>query len=174
VTVVVIRSPRRRRTAQARRVGDRLEVRVPAGLPAERERELVDRLVARLERPARDGRGDEALLARAQALSARYLDGRAQPACVRYVDRMATRWGSATPATGTIRLSRSLAAMPAWVRDYVLVHELAHLIVPGHGRAFWRWVGRYPRCERARGYLMAVAAGPRPEADGRRRGPDGP
>jgi hypothetical protein len=48
--------------------------------------------------------------------------------------------------------------MPHWVRDYVLVHELAHLLVPGHGPDFWALVQRYPRTERARGYLDGVSA----------------
>ena len=48
--------------------------------------------------------------------------------------------------------------MPAWVVDYVLVHELAHLLVPGHGADFWELVSAYPRCERARGYLEGVSA----------------
>ena len=48
--------------------------------------------------------------------------------------------------------------MPPWVVDYVLVHELAHLIVPGHGADFWKLVGNYPKAERARGYLEGVAA----------------
>jgi predicted metal-dependent hydrolase len=68
---------------------------------------------------------------------------------------MTTRWGSCTPATGTIRISDRLARMPGWVLDYVLVHELAHLAVPGHSPAFWRLVHRYPKAERAMGYLIA-------------------
>ena len=71
---------------------------------------------------------------------------------------MRTRWASCTPAEGTIRLSRRLLDMPTWVQDYVLVHELAHLLEPGHGPSFWRLVERYPRTERARGYLDGVSA----------------
>ena len=48
--------------------------------------------------------------------------------------------------------------MPSWVLDYVLVHELAHLRVPGHGPKFWALVDRYPRTERARGYLDGISA----------------
>ncbi len=46
--------------------------------------------------------------------------------------------------------------MPSWVVDYVLVHELAHLLVPGHSEEFWAWVDRYPKAERARGFLEGV------------------
>jgi predicted metal-dependent hydrolase len=63
--------------------------------------------------------------------------------------------GVLQPAVGVIRLSRSLSAFPAWVLDYVIVHELAHLEIPGHGPAFWEIVNRYPLTERARGFLIA-------------------
>jgi predicted metal-dependent hydrolase len=35
----------------------------------------------------------------------------------------------------------------------VLLHELTHLLVPGHGPAFWAELAGYDRLERARGYL---------------------
>ena len=98
------------------------------------------------------------MLARARQLSTTVLDGDAQPTSVRWVTNMASRWGSCTPSDGTIRVSGRLRDMPSWVLDYVLVHELAHLLVPGHGADFWELVGRYPRSERARGYLEGVAA----------------
>jgi len=49
----------------------------------------------------------------------------------------------------------TVAECPAWVLDYVLIHELAHLIEFNHGPAFDAIVARYPKAERARGYLIA-------------------
>jgi predicted metal-dependent hydrolase len=43
--------------------------------------------------------------------------------------------------------------MPDYVVDYVLLHELTHLLVPGHGPTFWAELTRYEKLERARGYL---------------------
>jgi Protein of unknown function DUF45 len=77
---------------------------------------------------------------------------------VRWVPTMSTRWASCTPADGTIRVSERLRDAPGWVVDYVLVHELAHLLEPGHDKAFWAWVRRYPRTERAMGYLEGLSA----------------
>ena len=111
--------------------------------------------------------GDTELAARAEWLSEQYLGGRARPASVRWVTNQNTRWGSCTPAEGSIRLSHRLKGMPEYVVDYVLVHELAHLLVPGHGRRFWELLEAYPRTERARGYLEGVvAAGRLPHLQG--------
>jgi predicted metal-dependent hydrolase len=63
-------------------------------------------------------------------------------------------------ATGAIRVSSALGAYPRWVLDYVVVHELAHLVHPDHGAAFWGLVDRYPRAERARGFLIAKGIEP--------------
>jgi predicted metal-dependent hydrolase len=161
--VEVRRSARRRRTVSAYRDGDVTVVLIPARFSKAEERRWVAEMIARLQaREARRQRGprrsDEALLARARQLSTSVLDGGARPTSVRWVDNMASRWGSCTPSDGTIRVSARLRDMPGWVLDYVLVHELAHLLVPGHGGDFWELVGRYPRSERARGYLEGVAA----------------
>ena len=71
---------------------------------------------------------------------------------------MAARWGSCTPADRTIRLSRRLLGLPDYVVDYVLLHELTHLLVPGHGPRFWEAMSRYERLERARGFLEGLSA----------------
>jgi predicted metal-dependent hydrolase len=134
-------------------------VLIPARFSAAEEREWVDRMVARVTRDERRPRtGDAALARRARSLSDRYLDGRADPADVRWVAAMRTRWASCTPDDGTIRISERLRDVPGWVVDYVLVHELVHLLEPGHDAAFWAWVHRYPRTERAMGYLEGLSA----------------
>lgn len=161
--VEVRRSARRRRTVSAYRDGDVTVVLIPARFTRAEEQHWVAEMVARLQaRDARRLRGprrsDEALLARCRQLSATLFDGRVEPSSVRWVSNMASRWGSCTPSDGSIRISARLRDMPGWVLDYVLVHELAHLVVPGHGPDFWDIVARYPRTERARGYLEGVAA----------------
>lgn len=157
--VRLIRSSRRRRSIQAVLVGDGVEVRVPEGLAPEEERRAVADLVARLHRRHRSERVD--LLARAAALARRY--DLPEPASIRWVTNQAKRFGSCTPATREIRISDRLAAWPPWVLDYVIVHELAHLVHLHHDTAFHALVDRYPLAERARGFLIAMG---HPDADG--------
>lgn len=159
--VEVRRSPRRRKTVSAYRDGERIVVLIPARFTRAEERRWVEKMVQRLSAAPGTRRrtaSDAGLVRRAAQLSQAYLDGAATPASVRWVSAMQTRWASCTPATGSIRMSERLQQVPGWVQDYVLVHELAHLIVPGHGPRFWRLVERYPRTERARGYLDGLAA----------------
>ena len=105
------------------------------------------------------------MLVGAGDLNRRYLDVNAVPASIRWVDTMATRWASCTTADRTIRMSSRLREMPAWVVDYVILHELAHLLVPGHGADFWVLVSRYPRSERARGFLDGHTCATRSDVD---------
>jgi predicted metal-dependent hydrolase len=170
--VEVRRSRRRRNTVSAYREGDTVVVLLPARMSRAEEEHWVAEMLRRLQKsetrrrsPARAS--DEALLARCHELTGRYLGGRAVPSSVRWVPPMRTRWASCTPAEGTIRVSDRLRDVPAWVLDYVLVHELAHLLVPGHGKDFWRLVRHYPKTDRAIGYLegLSAAAGLRISSD---------
>lgn len=149
--VKVIRSPRRRKTVQARQVGNTLHVSIPATMSVADEQRHVAEMVRRMRRRHESALVD--LAARAGALAAAH--GLERPASIRWVDNQEWRWGSCTPGDRTIRISSRLATEPPWVLDYVIVHELAHLTVPGHGPSFWRLVERYPRTERARGFLIA-------------------
>lgn len=157
--VVVERSRRRTRTATAFWREDTIVVALPQRVDAVQAEQLtstlVRRLIARAERERPAATGD--LIVRAQALSERYLApelGHApQPTSVTWVTNQNTRWGSCTMPDRTIRLSHRLQSMPGWVVDYVLVHELAHLVHHDHSAAFWKLLRRYRRVERARGYL---------------------
>ena len=152
----------------AYRDGDRTVVLLPARLSKAEEEHWVAEMLVRLEaRERRRAPEHDVLLARARQLAARYLPEVPKPVAVRWVENQQGRWGSCTPTDRTIRISRRLAGMPQWVLDYVLVHELTHLAVPQHGPAFWALVARYPRAERARGFLegFAAASGTPPAPD---------
>ncbi len=142
----------------AYRDGPKTIVLVPEQLSRAEEARWVETMLARLaHREAARAPSDPDLEVRARTLSDRHLDGRPQPSSVRWSTNQQHRWGSCTTLDATIRLSTRLRGMPGWVLDYVLVHELAHLLVPDHSAAFWALVERYPRAERARGYLLGVA-----------------
>src|SRR6476660_3446374 len=147
--VEVRRSRRRRRTVSAYREGERIVVLIPATMSAKDEARWVADMVARIERKEQRRKpSDEQLMSRARALNDAWLGGMATPSSVRWVSNQQSRWGSCTPGDRTIRLSERLQQMAPWVVDYVLVRELAHLLVPGHTEEFWAWVDRYPRAER--------------------------
>jgi predicted metal-dependent hydrolase len=157
--VEVRRSHRRTRTVSAYRKDGKVIVMIPARFTRAEEAEWVDTMLGKLARTEQRGRRtDEQLMKRARELSRDHLDGRVTPTSVRWVSNMASRWGSCTTGDGTIRLSDRLQSMPVWVIDYVLLHELAHLLEPGHNARFWAWVDRFPKSERAKGYLEGIAA----------------
>jgi predicted metal-dependent hydrolase len=152
-------SARRKKTSEARWVGSRIVVSVPAHLDADSRQKTVDWLVERLltrERPQLAD--DEDLLARAIELSDRYLVG-ARPVSVRWVTNQTARWGSCSYYSSEIRISHRLRAVPQWVLDSVLVHEVAHLTYPDHSRAFHRLAGAYPRHDEAGLFLAGYGLG---------------
>ncbi len=151
LTARVTRSKRRKKTAEATLTGSVVEIRIPAASSVAEERHFVEHFLARFERSRRAELVD--LTERAGRLAARY--GLPAPCEIRWVSNQRHRWGSCTPADGTIRLSDRMARFPSWVVDYVIVHELAHLVEPAHTRRFWELVDAYPRAERAKGYLLA-------------------
>src|SRR5215471_11935886 len=154
--IELVRGTRRRKYVEAVLIGDRLRVSFPywmsvaeAQVTAE---ELAERMRRRTELSAIDVDARARRLAREHDLP--------RPRNVRWVDNMRQRWGSCTPEDGTIRVSSRLSAYPSWVLDYVLVHELAHLVVANHGPAHDALVDRFRYAERARGFLIAVDLDP--------------
>jgi predicted metal-dependent hydrolase len=152
--VIVKRSKRRRKTIQARMVNGKMEVLAPAALPDAALQDHISRLQARLEKRATT-RNDACLDARARYLNRKYFDGELKWASIQYSSRQERRRGSCSVISRTIRISQRLSEMPQWVEDYVIVHELAHLLEPNHGKRFKALVRRYPLAERAIGFLIA-------------------
>jgi len=149
--VEVVRSTKRRKTVSAREVDGVIRVSIPASMTRAEETRWVDEMVRKLTRRTTATEID--LEERAARLADRY--GLPRPASIRWVGNQGSRWGSCTPADRTIRISDRMAGFPPWVLDYVLVHELAHLVVAAHDERFRALEARYPRAERAIGFLIA-------------------
>jgi hypothetical protein len=97
---------------------------------SDRERVALERRLRRLARRAIESRVAD----RGAAMGIAY--GRVT------VRDQSSRWGSAS-RSGTLSFSWRLILAPPEVLDYVVVHELGHLRVPGHGRDFWELVARH-------------------------------
>ena len=109
----------------------RLRLRVRPGTNRAERREIVERWYREQLREALPP-----LLARWE----RRLGVRAREVRVR---RMKTRWGSCTPSARSIRLSTELASHPPEQLEYILVHELVHLLEPSHNGRFHALMDHY-------------------------------
>ncbi len=156
--IKVIRSAKRKKTVSARELDGQFVVQAPADMDDKELQPIIEKLQKRWQRRQEKTQlDDKGLQRRAQELNRKYFKGRLTWKSIKWVtNQNKSRIGSCTPSNGTIRLSHRLAKMPTFVRDYVIIHELAHLKEVNHGPKFWKLVNRYPKTERARGYLMAV------------------
>jgi predicted metal-dependent hydrolase len=153
----IIRSKRRRKTVQAREIGGGLEILAPAHMSDKQLEPIIENLKARINRHRKLSKlEDQDLERRADMLNRQYFNNLLQWESIRWVTNQNRCHGSCNTNRGTIRISHRIAEMPRFVLDYVIVHELAHVIEPNHSQRFWDLVYRYPRAERARGYLMAI------------------
>ncbi len=165
--VEVIRSRKRKKTVQAVVTDGRIRVHMPAWMTKKDEELYVADLVAKIEKKYRSQHID--VEARARSLARRF--DLPQPRSVRWSEVQRARWGSCSVDAGDIRVSDRLADWPTWVLDYVLVHELAHLVEPNHSPAFHALVARYPKAERATGFLIAKGLGEDDEPEAIALGP---
>lgn len=155
--VKVIRSKRRKKSSAARLVDGVIEVRVPAWMSAAQEHETVESLVTRIEKKRAISETPIDLATRARKLAAVYK--LPVPREIKWVTNQNTLWGSCSFNDGVIRISSRLTAVPDWVLDYVLLHEITHLVESNHGHEFHQLMNRYPKVERAEGFLDAMAMG---------------
>jgi len=155
--IEIIRSTRRKKTVSAQMEGEMMVVRAPANMSEADLQKAIENLRIRMERrQKRKALSGDDLEKRARMLNRRLFGGKLRWSSIRWVSNQNKRYGSCTPSQGTIRISHRVGALPQWVQDYVLVHELVHLLEGNHGPQFWKLTNRYPLTERARGYLMAL------------------
>jgi predicted metal-dependent hydrolase len=156
--VRIITSRQRRRTVAARLRSGVLELLVPATMPIAERQHWAEVMSKRLERRTERRRPtDQRLEERARRLNERHFDGRLRWTSIGFAD-MDHQWGSCSFTDGAIRIARRAAALPDWVIDYLLMHELAHLVHSDHGNEFHELENRYSLAERAKGYLLAFDA----------------
>jgi len=152
--VVIKRSARRRKTIQARMVGGVMEVLAPACISDKALAGHIEKLCSRMEKRIYP-KDDQHLHERASLLNRKYFQGALSWNSIQYSSNQEHRRGSCNCLARTIRISSKMASLPQWVEDYVIVHELAHLIEPNHGKSFKALVHRYHLAERAIGFLIA-------------------
>lgn len=158
--IKILRSKKRRRSVSARLVKDILVVRAPENMPEVRLQEVIAGLKARIERKhlKEELNKSENLTSRAEEFNRRYFENKLKVNSIKYVTGQESKFGCCNFRTGSIRISHRISSMPQWVRDYVIIHELAHLVTPDHSQVFWGIVNRYKLAERAKGYLIAVGS----------------
>ncbi len=157
LAVKVIRSQRRKKSSAARVVNGVIEVRIPAWMSVKQEAEAVTSLTARIEKKRAITASGVDLPARAHTLAHAY--DLPVPCEIRWATNQNTLWGSCSFGDGVVRISSRLLAAPDWVLDYVILHEITHLVESDHGPEFQRLMQRYPKSERAEGFLEAMALG---------------
>jgi hypothetical protein len=159
--VKIIRSKRRRRSVGARLVNDLLLINAPLALSQEHLDKIISSFKLKFARQKLKTELDKEknLLDLSRALNKEYFDNKLKIESIEYTTNQNSRFGCCNYRTAKIRISHKIGLMPNWVRKYVLIHEMAHLIQPNHSRAFWDIVCRYKLTERARGYLMAASIG---------------
>jgi predicted metal-dependent hydrolase len=155
--VKVIRSPDRKKTIQAKMVGETLVVYLPLGMHREEERKLIEKMKQKIQKKRLRSQinKDDYQRKRFDEFNSKYFKGKHKVTSIEFVTNQERRRGSCTPANGTIRISHKLLKMPKWVLDYVIIHEMTHLVHPDHSKAFWEKVGEFKYTERARGFLIA-------------------
>ena len=157
--VTIIRSRRRKKTIQTKSGGGRLWIYLPAGMSPKEEQKWIDHMIKRNERSEQKKtvrQSDGWLVQRAQELNKGFFNGTLNFS-IRFVTNQNSRYGSCTSLDKSIRISNRVKTMPSWVQDYIIIHELAHLIYPDHSKQFWETVNRYKYAERAKGYLIALS-----------------
>lgn len=156
--IKIIRSTKRRRTVSASLKQGTMIVHAPQFIKDPQLDKIVKDLQKRIEKRQlkKELNKTQDLNVIAQRLNKEYFNGQLHWQSIQYSTNQTRKFGVCYFHSKRILISHRLTLYPVFVRDYVIVHELAHLRCPNHSQEFWRMVNQYPLTERARGYLLAV------------------
>lgn len=152
-------SARRKKTVTLKRSGGQWELAAPMHYDVRTDLAQIAQLLTRLSAKSGAEASDEDLLARARTLNSAYFKDDIEPQSVKWVENQNSRWASCSAVSNSIRVSHRLQAVPDWVLDAVLVHELAHLRESDHGPRFRELTERYPRSRDADIFLEGFSRG---------------
>jgi predicted metal-dependent hydrolase len=136
--VKVIRSPDRKKTIQARMVGDTLVVHLPLGLHREEERKIIAEMKEKIEKKKQRKQlnKDGFLITKFNEFNDKYFQGKLKVNSIKFVTNQERVRGSCTPNKCTIRVSHKHLDIPKWVLEYVIMHEMTHLFYLNHSKEF--------------------------------------
>jgi len=124
---------------RVRKAGSKLVLQVRPGMSAEKRAEVMDAWYR------------HELKQLLYPLVTRWQDKVGVQASRVLVQRMKTKWGSCSPSTGVVRVNLELAKKPPECLEYIVVHELMHLVEPTHNAGFTALMDRHlPRWRHCR------------------------
>ncbi|MBN3039563.1 MAG: M48 family metallopeptidase [Candidatus Omnitrophica bacterium] len=156
--VKIHRSPNRVRTVNAYLEQGILHVQAPQNISEQELQNIISKFKKRITKRKlrKELNKNHNLKEIAEKLNKKYFAGRLEISSIAYTTNQDKKYGVCNVSNGSILISHRLAKMPEWVRDYIIVHEMAHLIEPNHSKRFHNIVSRYPLAERSKGFLMAM------------------
>jgi len=156
----VVRNQRRRSSMSAYRQAGVIIINIPARMSKQDEIAASPEMIAMVQRrEAKERKSDEQLLRMGMALLEKYLpEFEIIPASINWRS-MSERWGSCTTVDRTIRISDRLIGAPTYVLDYIIFHELIHLMISGHDADFYNYLNRYSDQKRAEAFLEGFEVG---------------
>lgn len=157
--IKITRSVKRRKTIGAQLINNIMYVYAPYNIPDEKLNKIIASFKEKFIRGMLKKKlnNEKPLKEIAEMLNKKYLKNRLDISSIsiEYVTGQNHKFGCCNYQNKSIRISHRIAQMPGWVRDYVIIHELAHLVVPNHSKSFWDILSEYKLSERAKGYLIA-------------------
>lgn len=155
--IKVRKSKRRKRTISAKLINNEIIVYAPHNVADIELNRAIAKFVKSFEKRALKKEMSEAreLDVIFSKLNNQFFDNRLKIESIEYSVNQNLIYGCCNYRMKRIKISHRIAKMPIWVKEYVLMHEMAHLLEPNHSKRFWDIVNQYKFSERARGFLIA-------------------